>query len=62
MNVRNTMGERTCIGVSYILGRGKICEEMPWLPGVSQFDPHPSIKPTEHDYSMALFTHGGLIW
>ena len=38
----------------YKEGCGRICEEVSWLPGASQFDPHPSTELIKHGYSVAL--------
>ena len=36
----------------------KICEDVSWLLGASQFDPHPSIELVKHGYSVALLYMG----
>lgn len=40
----------------YKEGCNRICEEVSWLPGVSQSDPYPPIELEKYDYPMA-FTH-----
>ena len=37
---------------------GRICEDVSWLPGASQFDPHPSTELVKHGYSVALLYMG----
>ena len=58
MNVGNTKGERTCIGVAHKWDMAKFVKKYHGCQGASQFDPHPSTEPTEHGYSMALLHMG----